>query len=362
MTAADTLVEWSECIRNASSTSGRVEIVGGKSKKGYGHAVKNADYVIETSAFSGMVDYDPDELVLTARAGTPLADVEAEVQAAGQMLSFEPPYFGGQPTLGGCVATGLSGPRRPYSGAVRDSVLGVRMIDGQGRQLRFGGQVVKNVAGFDVARFMTGSLGTLGLLTEVSLKLVPRPGNETTIALGLTAVDALKCFSLWRRSQLPLSASTYCNGHLYLRLSGGEALIRRSAEQLGGEVVANSVQFWQAVRDHQHAFFAPRPESALIRLSVRADATLLSEPSDTLIEWGGALRWVWADASDIESLRTWARLHGGHASLFNASDAMMQTYGAFAPLPGPHLALLHRIKAVFDPAKIFNPGRMYSTL
>jgi glycolate oxidase FAD binding subunit len=344
------LTELSERIREASAKGTPLRIRGAGSKDFYGGALQGE--VLDTRALSGIVDYEPTELVLTARAGTPLAQIEAALAQRGQVLPFEPPRFGGG-TLGGTVAAGLSGPRRAYAGALRDYLLGARLLDGQGQELRFGGGVNKNVAGFDVSRLLAGSLGTLGLLTEITLKVLPQPPAEASLRLELDQPAALRSLNQWAGQPLPLSASCFHRGVLTLRLSGAEAAVRAARARLGGELLQDQ-NFWDGIRDQRAAYFTGAEN--LWRVSLPSTAPLLSTPSDQLIEWGGALRWL-AGAQDAAALRRQAAELGGHATLFRAAD---KSAGAFPPLPAPLLQLHRRIKAVLDPAGIFNRGRLYS--
>ncbi|MDP2708417.1 MAG: glycolate oxidase subunit GlcE, partial [Burkholderiales bacterium] len=306
-------------------------------------------------AYRGIVDYEPTELVITARAGTPLAEIEAVLRDKGQMLAFEPPHFGSSSTLGGCIAAGLSGPRRPYTGAARDFVLGVRMLDGAGNDLRFGGQVMKNVAGFDVSRLMAGSLGTLGVILEVSLKMLPLPAMETTLRRAQAAAEAVALVNEWAGRPLPVSATAWTDGNLMVRLSGAAAAVDAAAKKLGGERIAAeaAARFWQGIREHTDPFFNSGPR--LWRLSLKSTTPPLNLPGTQLIEWGGALRWLATDA-DAQTVRAAAALSGGHATLFRGGD---KSTGVFQPLP-PALQTIHRkLKRSFDPAGILNPGRLY---
>ena len=272
------------------------------------------------------------------------------------MLPFEPPHFGPGATLGGCVAAGLSGPRRASAGAVRDFVLGARLLDGRGRVLSFGGEVMKNVAGYDVSRLLVGSLGTLGVILEVSLKVLPRPAAEATVRLEAPQDKALEWMNQWAGKPLPISATCYLGGELSVRLSGAAAAVRAARETLGGEELPDGEAFWAAVREHTHPYFAS--ESPLWRLSLPSSAAPLSLPGEPLIEWGGALRWM-ASAAEPRTIREAAQRAGGHATLFRARD---KSAGAFAPL-APALLKLHReLKVAFDPARVFNPGRLYPEL
>jgi glycolate oxidase FAD binding subunit len=344
------IAELSERIRAAAAEKRPLRIRGAGSKDFYGGALHGE--VLDTRDLSGIVDYEPSELVLTARAGTPLAELEAALAQRGQMLPFEPPRFGGGGTLGGAVAAGLSGPRRAYAGAARDFVLGARLVDSRGQELRFGGGVIKNVAGFDVSRLLAGSLGTLGLLSEITLKVLPRPPAELSLRLELDQATALRRLNQWAGQPLPLSASCFYRGVLYLRLSGAAAAVREAHSKLGGEVLQDA-GFWDELRDQRAAFFAEA--GALWRLSLPSTAPPLQAPGEPLIEWGGALRWL-AGAHDAAALRQQAAALGGHATLFRAAD---KSAGVFQPLPAPLLQLHRRIKAVLDPAGIFNRGRLH---
>jgi glycolate oxidase FAD binding subunit len=351
------VAELQQWIRDAGGPQRALRVRGGGSKDFYGRRI--AGDVVDTRAVRGIVDYEPTELVLTARAGTPLAEVEATLDAARQMLPFEPPRFAGAATLGGAIAAGLSGPRRPYAGAARDFVLGVRMIDGTGEALRFGGRVMKNVAGFDVARLMTGSLGTLGVLTEISLKCLPKPALETTVVRECSADEAIHRVNEWGGQPLPLSATCWLDGRLWIRLSGAPPAVTAARATLGGEEAVDAEHFWSGVRDQSHPFFTTLHERAmpLWRLSVRSTAPFRDLGSEQLIEWGGALRWLGARAGDEEKLRAFARTNGGHATCFRDGGGAV-----FQALSPPMLALHQRLKNVFDPHGILNRGRLYPEL
>jgi glycolate oxidase FAD binding subunit len=339
-----------QVIRDAGARKQPLRIRGGGSKDFYGCELRGG--ILDTRAYSGIVDYEPTELVITARAGTPLREIEDTMRAQGQMLAFEPPCFSAAATLGGCVAAGLSGPRRPYAGSVRDLVLGISMLDGMGRQLRFGGQVMKNVAGYDVARLMTGSLGTLGVLLEVSLKALPLPRAEVTLRREHDAEDAIALMNAWAGTPLPITATCHVDGQLSVRLSGAEPAVRAACHKLGGEKVADAVSFWQDVRDHRLAYF--RTDCALWRVSLKS-TTPAAVVAPQLIEWSGALRWLAADL-DATSVRDHATRAGGHATLFRGGDKQV---GVMHPLTPAVHAVHRRLKATFDPHGILNPGRLY---
>ena len=325
-------------------------IQGGGSKLFYGNPC--AGEVLDTRTLTGIVDYQPKELVLTARAGTPLTEIEAVLAQHNQMLAFEPPHFGAA-TLGGCVATALSGPRRPYTGAVRDYVLGVRMIDGTGQALRFGGQVIKNVAGYDVSRLMVGSLGTLGVITEISLKVLPRPVAEISLQFEMSEAQAIESMNRWAGQPLPLSATSWHAGLLSIRLSGAQSAVNAAHAKLGGEVMHDAPAFWQRLRDHSTPFFNKRP---LWRLAVKSThAALGLDDAAQWIEWGGATRWLTADLP-ISRLHQIARDGGGHASLFRGEPVIE---GVFSPLSPALLAVHQKLKQRFDPRGILNRGRLY---
>lgn len=341
-------------VRGAYEQGLPLHIRGSGSKDFYGRAI-NAT-LLDVAGHRGVVNYQPTELVITARAGTPLAEIEALLAAHGQMLAFEPPRFGGAGTIGGAIACGLSGPRRPYAGAARDFVLGCRLINGQGEILRFGGEVMKNVAGFDVARLMAGAFGTLGLLLEVSLKVLPRPEQQLTLAFALEQADAIGQMSRLSAQSLPLSAMQYSDGRLQLRLSGAESALRAAQTILGGEVVAEADRFWDESRDQSQRFF--QADDPLWRLSLPPARPLPALPGDWLIEWGGAQRWLRSDGP-AESIRLAASRAGGHASLFRGGDRSAEP---LQPLAAAVMQLQQRIKRAFDPGGIFNPGLLYRDL
>jgi glycolate oxidase FAD binding subunit len=350
------LKEFQERIRSAADRRAPLCLRGGGSKDFYGNAPRGE--VLDTRAHAGIVTYEPTELVITARCGTPLAELEGALDAHRQFLPFEPPHFGAGATLGGCVASGLSGPRRAAAGALRDYVLGVKILDGRGEELSFGGQVMKNVAGYDVARLMAGSMGTLGVLLEASLKVLPRPPLELTLRQALPQAQALEHMKAWAGQPLPVSATAWLDDELAVRLSGAEPAVRAAAQRIGGEALAAdaALAFWQGLREQSGPFFAGA--EALWRIAVPAVTPPLQLAGRQLLEWRGGLRWLRSDAAP-ERVREAAACAGGHATLFRAAA---KTVNAFDALDAVRLRLHRELKQTFDPAGIFNPGRMYAEL
>jgi glycolate oxidase FAD binding subunit len=353
------VAQWAQRIRAATADERPLRLRGAGTKDWYGQTV--AGEILDTRAYRGIVSYDPAELVITARCGTPLAEVETALAEHNQMLAFEPPFFGRAATLGGCIAAGIAGPRRASAGAVRDFVLGVKLMNGQGEILRFGGQVVKNVAGYDVARLMAGSLGTLGLILELSIKVLPRPAAETTLKFEMSGTDAVRKLNEWFGRPLPISASAWRNGTLAVRLSGAENGVKTARNALGGEVVdaVEAERFWEGLREQTDPFFATiPPRCALWRLALPSIAEPLQLPGAQLMEWGGAQRW-WITDTDAQTVRISAKQAGGHATIFRAGRGFDRHAGVFTPLPAPLMKIHRGLKAAFDPARIFNRARLY---
>lgn len=348
------LAALADAIRAAHAGGRALRLRGGGSKDFYGGLL--AGEVLDVAAYRGIVAYEPSELYLTARCGTPLAEIEAVLADQGQMLAFEPPHFAGA-TLGGCVAAGLSGPRRAQVGAVRDFVLGSKLIDGTGQVLEFGGQVMKNVAGYDVSRLLAGSMGTLGLLAEVTLKVLPQPVAEQTLCFEKSESAALEQLNRWGGLPLPLSASFWCAGRLAVRLSGARAAVDAAQRMLGGELAVDAEKWWKSVREQQHPLFAG---SVVWRLSLPSTAAALDLDGRTAHEWGGAQRWLVDSTLAPAVIREATARAGGHAVLFRAPESLRCREGAFAPLPPALLALHRRLKKTFDPQGILNPGRLYA--
>lgn len=381
-----TLHHITERIRAAAATRTPLRLRAGGSKDFYGQAL-NGD-LLDLSGLTGILSYEPSELVVTVRAGTPLIELEAALAERGQCLAFEPPHFSGSGTgkeggtVGGMVAAGLSGPARASAGAVRDYVLGVKLLNGRAELLTFGGQVIKNVAGYDVSRLMVGALGTLGMLTEISLKVLPvAPAEATLMASGIAQPEALALLQRWGGQPLPLNASCWVHDAsaspaqdtLFVRLRGAVAAVAAACPRLLGELQAGGFEAtrldnaqagadWDACRDQRLPFFqSPSPELGLWRLSVPPAAPALDLPWAQFIEWHGGLRWLWAPLSSQAQLRQAATDVGGSALLLRAPIAGDTGATArFHPL-NPVLAQIHqRLQAEFDPVGIFNPGRMYA--
>ena len=338
-------------VRAAAGDAASLAITGGGTKDFLGRLTQAEP--LDVSGHRGIVTYEPTELVLSARGGTPLAEVKMALEEQRQMLAFEPPAFGEAATIGGTIAAGLSGPARPYAGAARDFVLGTRVLNGKGEALRFGGEVMKNVAGYDVSRLMTGACGTLGVLLEVSLKVLPRPAVLRTLAFDASAAQAIDRCNAWAAKPLPITGACHDGERLLVRLAGTEGGVAAAAGALGGETIDGDA-FWTALREQTLPFFT-RAGAPLWRVSVPPGAAPAHCGGDTLIDWGGALRWMRTDAPAAE-VRAVATHAGGHATLFRGGD---RTGAVFHPL-APAVRKLHqRIKAAFDPAGIFNSGRMY---
>ena len=379
--ARPTLAPLADRIRAAAADATPLSLRGGGTKDFYGNAARAGTAVLDTRIYSGIVSYEPSELVVTARCGTRLAELEAVLAERGQCLAFEPPHFAaaamGEPepggaTVGGMVAAGLAGPSRATSGSVRDFILGVTLLDGRGEELVFGGQVMKNVAGYDVSRLMAGSLGTLALIAEVSLKVLPQAPAETTLRIdGIDEADAITQLNRWGGRPLPLNASCWIDGTLWLRLRGARAAVEEAAPSMGGVRIDEPTRApWQALREQTHAFFGRsegQDAQGLWRVSV-PDTTAPLGLGDTLIEWHGAQRWLRRPASDAGLIREAAARAGGHATLFRAGTPMEPVAAEQPPIdvftpPTPALKRIHvALKREFDPAGILGPGRLLRDL
>lgn len=384
----DTLQYFTDRILQASQSGQPLRLRGGGTKDFLGQSLQGE--VLDTCGYRGILSYEPSELVITVRCGTPLAEVEAALAEKGQSFAFEPPHFGASATIGGMVAAGLSGPARASVGTVRDFVLGARVINGKGEHLTFGGQVMKNVAGYDVSRLLAGSWGQLGLITEVSLKVLPvTPGEATLVCAGVSQAQALKLINQWGGQPLPLNASAWvydttatpAQDFFFVRLRGAVAAVDAAVIKMSADVQALGAQVtrmsaddvaddWKASGEQTLDFFtAPTEQDCLWRLSVPQTAPVLDvrvngESCAQYIEWHGAQRWLWAPASEAVHVREAAAKAGGHATLFRTSAASRQTLGdvdkqvgVYTPLNAVQQRIQNELKKQFDPAGIFNPSR-----
>lgn len=329
-----------------------LNIVAGNSKRFYGLPVGGRD--LSLAGHSGIVSYEPSELVVTVRAATRLTDLIDVLAENRQMLAFEPPMFSDSATIGGTVSCNLSGPRRAYTGAVRDYVLGCRLINGKGELLRFGGEVIKNVAGYDVSRLVTGAMGCLGVITEVSLKVLPLPEKEITLSWDCDAQSALDKMRELSRQPLPLSATCYVNGRLYVRFSGSSVSLNALSKKLAADLVSDGDNFWQSVKEHQYEFF--RSQWPLWRFSLAPDQPPLPLQGQFLYEWGGALRW-YLGSDDVTQLARLAEQSGGHLCCFRHAIDRQHVFHSLSPA----MKKIHnKLKMAFDPGFILNRGKMYA--
>ncbi|MGZ8238117.1 MAG: glycolate oxidase subunit GlcE [Methylobacter sp.] len=338
-------------VKEAITKKYSLAIAGGHSKSFLQSA--QADAELNLSSHKGVLNYEPGELFITARAGTPLAEIENLLTGHNQMLASEPPHYSKgekQATLGGTIACGFSGPRRPFAGSLRDHVLGVKILNGEGELLQFGGQVIKNVAGFDVSRLMVGARGTLGALLEITVKVLPKPEFEETLLFECPGVKAPKRMSDFALRSLPLAALAWFDGYIYLRLAGTETAIRAAHKQIGGEAAANSADFWHSLREQTHPFFGH--SKPLWRLSLPPASDMFIPEKEVFIDWRGSLRW-WHTDKPAEEVETMARKQDGYVYLFRDKAPVI------GPVPAAGLLKIHqRLKKSFDPHRIFNPGVM----
>lgn len=339
-------------IEQAAATHTELEVCAGNSKRFYGRKVSAK--VLNVSEHTGIVNYEPTELVITVRAGTPLKMIEDVLAKENQMLAFEPPGYGDSATVGGTIACNLSGPRRAFAGAARDFVLGCHIINGKAERLHFGGEVMKNVAGYDVSRLMCGAMGTLGVLLDVSIKVLPKPETEITLVHESKLTASLEKVHQLIGQSLPMSATCFDEKKLYLRLSGSEVAVQAARKLIGGELLHTNVNFWQQLKEHKTDFFSH--QTNLWRLSLASNSPLLDIKGTTLYEWNGALRWL-VTAEKEEIIREKVSRHGGHAICFRQYT---HCKSVFHPLPNGLLTMHQQLKQAFDPDAMINPGRMYA--
>lgn len=341
-----------ETVTAANQQQQPLQIHGGKSKIFYGNNINARE--VSTTNLNGIIEYQASELYITAYAGTPLKEIEKVLATQDQMLSFEPPHYANTATIGGTVACGLSGPRRPYADAIRDCILGTNIINGKGEHLSFGGKVMKNVAGYDVSRLMCGAFGTLGLLTQVTMKVLPKPKAEITIKFEYSEQEAIKQIQTWLTSLIPISATYYENNQLWIRVSGLDDTVTNVQKNIGGEIISSSNAFWDSIKDHQTDFF--KDSSPLYRCIIPQNSPTISIQGDTCFEWNGALRWIKSNNSFEEVIEQASALRG-HVTLFRSDS---KPTDCLNPM-NEHLKKLHlNLKQAFDPTGILNPGRMYS--
>ncbi len=331
-----------------------LKIQAGNSKAFYGRQI-DAD-LLDISDHQGIISYEPTELVITARAGTRLSEIESTLMQNNQMLAFEPPAFADNASLGGTIACGFSGPRRAYAGAARDYVLGCNMINGRAEKLKFGGQVMKNVAGYDASRLMCGAMGTLGVLLELSLKVVPLPEYEVTLSHKCDPYQALQNMHRWKKLSYPISASCFDGKDLHIRLSGNESAVTSAQQAIGGDILKQASAFWLQLKEQTQDFF--NSDKAIWRLSLASNAPPLNLPGDSLYEWGGALRWLKTD-EPADRIRDLLASIGGHATLFRNNINHVE---AQHPLSEGVFKIHKKLKHAFDPENILNPGRLYKDL
>ena len=364
-------------IRQAASDRRTLRIQAGHTKHFYGEQT-NAHEVLDVREHTGVVSYEPSELVVTARCGTPLQVLEDLLAKEGQCLAYEPPHFGASATVGGMVAAGLAGPSRANVGGVRDHVLGAKLINGLGEELTFGGQVMKNVAGYDVSRLLAGSMGTLGVITEVSLKVLPVAPAEATLECHVNQAQALDLLHRWGAQALPLNASVWLHDdqsqpageRLFVRLRGAVAAVQAACPRMVVDVQAlggtahrmdneQAMRDWQAGRELTLPFFkSPAPEMCLWRLSLPQTAPVLNLPYPVYIEWHGGLRWLWAPVSAATTIRQTAHALGGHATVFRQPQAAAVNLPVFSPLSEVQQRIQRELQQQFDPHGVFNTGRL----
>jgi glycolate oxidase FAD binding subunit len=354
MKSDDQTLHLQQQVIDAIAQKQQLLIHGSNSKHFYGNEV-SIDRTLDVSAHRGIISYEPTELVVTVRAGTPISELETLLAEHQQKLPFEPPIYSPNSTIGGAIAAGLAGPSRIFSGSVRDNILGVRIINGEGKILQFGGQVIKNVAGYDISRLMVGSLGSLGVLLDVSIKVIPQPVKNITLTIETDTKKAITLFNRWRPTPLPISASCYYDDCLYVRLSGGHQSIAEYRQQIDGDVLNDADEFWSAIRNQTHEFFndADKP---LWRLSVPPSTPGISQlDASTMIEWNGAQRWIRSNMPP-QIIRNIATKHKGHATLFRGD---LPGVNAFMPQPEALIRLQQNIKKSLDPCNVFGNGRLY---
>lgn len=346
-------------IKVAANDKKAITIIGNGTKHFLGRAVKNSDTIISTSDHTGILNYEPVELVMTARAGTTLAEIDAELEKNNQYLACDPARFNGAATIGGSLATNQAGPSRPWAGSLRDHVLGVNLINGHGEALRFGGKVMKNVAGYDVSRLQAGAMGTLGLITEVSFKVLPKPAASQTLIQEIEAQKALELMNQLAGQPKPLTAACWVDGKLYLQLSGAKSAVEGTVDKWAGDLLeeGEATLFWNTLRDHKNDFFTLRqPNESLWRFSINSTASPFLEEAPWLMDWAGSQRWLKGEFVHSE-LQEWALKQGGEVVLYQGGD---RTQDIFYQPNSVMKKIQTDLKRSFDPHQLFNAGRLYS--
>jgi len=348
-----------EAVKTAHDSASPIRVVAGNTKHFLGRETPSQQ-ILNIGEHTGIVSYQPIELVITVLGSTKLIEIQKVLDAHNQMLSFEPPLFNGQATIGGTLATNLSGPARPWSGSVRDMVLGVTLINGCGELLNFGGQVMKNVAGYDVSRMQAGAMGGLGIMTQISLKVMPKPEAEKTLTVALCEADAIVLMNKLTATPKPITAASWYQGQLHIRLRGAansvEQCFKQWSREHGFSQVDEGATFWQSLREYQHDFF--QSSQTVWRYSIKPTTTPLALAGDTLLDWSGAQRWVKGDFNN-ELLNGLAFGAGGSVTQWRGGERSTDTN---FPLAKPMRQLQQRLKRSIDPRNILNPGRLYSWL
>jgi len=353
VTDQDQSAELQSQVQHAAADKQKLSITGNSSKSFLGIVNHAAEFNI--SNHSGIISYEPTELVITARAGTTLETIKSALAEYDQTLAFEPPAFGDNATLGGTIACALAGPAKPYLGGARDYILGCRVLNGRGQILKFGGEVMKNVAGYDVSRLMTGAMGTLGALLDISIKVLPATKHEVTLVSATQTEKAINDMQALAGMGLPVTASAFYNGSMYTRIAGSEAAVNAAADKLPGDKADNH-DFWHQLREHKLEFF--NTHKPLWRISVPALTDPADIEGDWLYDWAGMQRWLISDVP-ADTIRSSIASVGGHATLFRADEKIKRQAGVFHPLPDPLVKLHQRLKHEFDPDGIFNHQRLF---